>query len=174
MLRELLRTGLVKKSGVFIKTESIPEGDYRHGLLRTNGKKREFILCKEPQLVVTQSDIRQVQLAKGAILSGFTALLRQAGVEMEDLDQVLVAGQFGAHLPVESLVGAGILPREVEEKVVYVGNASKNGAYMTLLSRRAREEVEVLAEKMEYLELAQTDGYERIFAECMIFPKREE
>ncbi len=174
VLRELLRTGLVKKSGVFVKTESIPEGDYRHGLLRTNGKKREFILCKEPQLVVTQSDIRQVQLAKGAILSGFTALLRQAGVGMEDLDQVLVAGQFGAHLPVESLVGAGILPREVEEKVVYVGNASKNGAYMTLLSRKAREEVEALAEKMEYLELAQTDGYERIFAECMIFPKREE
>ena len=94
-----------------------------------------------------------------------------AGVGMEDLDQVLVAGQFGAHLPVESLVGAGILPREVEEKVVYVGNASKNGAYMTLLSRRAREEVEALAEKMEYLELAQTDGYERIFAECMIFPE---
>ena len=67
-----------------------------------------------------------------------------------------------------------VYKRQGEEKVGYVWNASKNGAYMTLLSRKAREEVEALSEKMEYLELAQTDGYERIFAECMIFPKREE
>lgn len=171
VLRELLRTGLVKKSGVFIKMESVPEEDCRKKLLRAKGTKREFVLCQEPELVVTQRDIRQVQLAKGAILSGFTALLDRAGLRMEELDLVLVAGQFGAHLPAESLAGTGILPREVREKIVYVGNSSKNGAYMALLSQKAKTDMEELAKTMEYQELAEIPGYERIFAECMMFPE---
>lgn len=114
--------------------------------------------------------MRQVQLAKGAILSGFIALLNKAGIRMEDLDKVMIAGQFGAHLPAESLVGTGILPKELEHKLVYVGNSSKTGAYMTLMSRKVKKEVEELAEKMEYMELAETENYERIFSESMIFP----
>lgn len=151
--------------------ESVPEEDCRKKLLRAKGTKREFVLCQEPELVVTQRDIRQVQLAKGAILSGFTALLDRAGLRMEELDLVLVAGQFGAHLPAESLAGTGILPREVREKIVYVGNSSKNGAYMALLSQKAKTDMEELAKIMEYQELAEIPGYERIFAECMMFPE---
>ena len=94
------------------------------------------------EILVTQDDVRQVQLAKGAILSGFTALLKQAGITMEQLDRVLIAGQFGAHLPAESLVGVGILPTEVKEKITYVGNSSKTGAYMALMSKQARQEME--------------------------------
>ena len=53
---------------------------------------------------------------------------------MEDLDQVMIAGQFGAHLPAESLIGTGILPKEVKDKLIYVGNSSKTGAYLALMS----------------------------------------
>ena len=56
----------------------------------------EFVLHENPRLLVTQGDVRQVQLAKGAILSGFVALLSKAGISMKDLDKVLIAGQFGA------------------------------------------------------------------------------
>ena len=90
---------------------------------------------------------------------------------MDDLDKVMIAGQFGAHLPAESLTGTGILPKEVEDKLVYVGNTSKTGAYMTLMSEKVKSEMEDLAQKMEYMELAETDNYERIFAESMIFPE---
>ncbi|MDE6938930.1 MAG: ASKHA domain-containing protein, partial [Lachnospiraceae bacterium] len=83
----------------------------------------------------------------------------------------MIAGQFGAHLPADSLTGTGILPREVEGKLVYVGNSSKTGAYMTLMSGKVKREVEALAEEMEYMELAETENYERIFAESMIFPE---
>ena len=114
-------------------------------MIRLNGKKREFVLKEKPDLYITQGDVRQVQLAKGAILSGFTALLKKAGIEMKDLSRVLIAGQFGAHLPAEFLTGVGILPKEVEDRLVYVGNTSKTGAYMTLMSRKAREEMEALA-----------------------------
>ena len=79
-------------------------------------------MTESPQkLLITQGDIRQVQLAKGAILSGFIALLDQAGIRMEDLDKVMIAGQFGAHLPADSLVGTGILPKEVKDKLISMG-----------------------------------------------------
>lgn len=170
-VKELIRTGLVKKTGVFVKKEDLSPEDYRYPMIRLNGKKREFVLKEKPDLYITQGDVRQVQLAKGAILSGFTALLKKAGIEMKDLSRVLIAGQFGAHLPAEFLTGVGILPKEVEDRLVYVGNTSKTGAYMTLMSRKAREEMEALAGTIEYMELAQTENYERIFTESMIFPE---
>lgn len=170
VLRELLKSGIVKKTGVFVKKDKLAETDYRYPMIRMNGTKREFILKEEPELLITQVDVRQVQLAKGAILSGFTALCNKAGIQMEELDKVMIAGQFGAHLPADSLTGTGILPKAVEDKLVYVGNSSKTGAYMTLMSDRIKREMEELAEQMEYMELAETENYERIFTECMIFP----
>lgn len=169
-VKELLRTGIVKKTGAFVKKEKLAKQDYRYPMVQMNGTKREFILCENPKLLVTQGDVRQVQLAKGAILSGFVALLERAGISMEDLDKVMIAGQFGAHLPAESLIGTGILPREVEGRLVYVGNSSKTGAYMALMSEKVKREIELLAKKMEYMELAETENYERIFTESMIFP----
>ena len=170
MLKELLRTGIVKKTGVFIKKDKLSEADYRYPMLRMDGTKREFILNEDPLLIVTQGDIRQVQLAKGAILSGFTALLLKAGITMDELDHVMIAGQFGAHLPADFLVGTGILPEGVKKKIAYVGNSSKTGAYMALMSQKARHGMEELAARMEYMELAETENYERIFTESMIFP----
>ncbi|MDO5410712.1 MAG: ASKHA domain-containing protein, partial [Lachnospiraceae bacterium] len=193
VVKELVRTGLVRKDGAFIKKEKLPEDDYRYPMLRMNGRKREFILTNQggqedvqniqnpdarlsagQPLFITQGDIRQVQLAKGAILSGFKALLKKAGISMEELDRILIAGQFGAHLPAESLTGTGILPKEVQDKLNYVGNSSKTGAYMALMSREVRSEMEKLAEQMEYMELGNTEGYERLFAECMMFPERSQ
>ncbi|MEG2146381.1 MAG: ASKHA domain-containing protein [Lachnospiraceae bacterium] len=171
VVKELLRTGIVKKTGVFVKKDKLDEADYRYPMIRMNGTKREFILHQEPELLVTQGDVRQVQLAKGAILSGFVALLNKAEIAMEELDKVMIAGQFGAHLPVESLVGTGILPEAVKDKLVYVGNSSKTGAYMSLMSKKVKREIEKLAEKMEYMELAETENYEKIFTESMMFPQ---
>lgn len=171
VVKELLRTGLVRKDGAFIKPNKLEETDYRYPMLQLDGTKREFILTEHPEkLLITQADVRQVQLAKGAILSGFYALLQKAGIRMEELDKVMIAGQFGAHLPAESLTGTGILPSGIEEKIVYVGNSSKTGAYMALMSRAAKAEMEELACRMDYMELGATENYERLFAECLIFP----
>lgn len=170
VMKELLRTGIVKNTGVFVKKEAIPDSDSRSSLIRLNGTKREFIINHDPEIFVTQGDIRQIQLAKGAILSGFLALLNRAGISMEELSKVLIAGQFGAHLPAESLVGTGILPEFVKDKIIYVGNSSKTGAYMTLMSAKAKREIEILAEDISYMELAETENYERLFTESMIFP----
>lgn len=171
VVKELLRVGLIRKEGAFIKLKQLDESDYRYKMLQLDGIKREFIMVEEPEkLLITQGDVRQVQLAKGAILSGFIALLNKAGIRMEDLDKVMIAGQFGAHLPADSLVGTGILPSEVKDKLVYVGNSSKTGAYMALMSSKVKAEMEELAGYMDYMELGATKGYERLFSDCLIFP----
>lgn len=169
-VKELLRTGIVKNNGAFIKKEQLEESDYRYEMIQLNGNKREFLLKSTPeQLLITQGDVRQVQLAKGALLSGFYALLKQAKIDMSELDKVMIAGQFGAHLPADSLVGTGILPEEVKNKLVYVGNSSKTGAYMALMSVRVKKEIEDLAGEMEYMELGASEGYEKLFSQCLIF-----
>ncbi|MGN9162348.1 ASKHA domain-containing protein [Clostridium sulfidigenes] len=169
-VKELLRTGIIKNNGAFIKKEQLEESDYRYKMIQLNGNKREFILKSTPeQLLITQGDVRQVQLAKGALLSGFYALLKQATIDMSELDKVMIAGQFGAHLPADSLVGTGILPEEVKNKLVYVGNSSKTGAYMALMSVRVKKEIEDLAGEMEYMELGASEGYEKLFSQCLIF-----
>lgn len=169
-VRELINTGLVQKNGAFIKKEKIEESDYRYDILQLDGKKRECVLKSSPeQILITQGDVRQVQLAKGAILSGFYALLKQANIDMSKLHKVMIAGQFGAHLPADSLVGTGILPKEVKDKLVYVGNSSKTGAYMALMSVDAKHQIEELAHQMDYMELGASEGYERLFAQCLLF-----
>ena len=164
-VRELLKAGYLKKTGAFVMVDKQPQPN----ILRLNGTKREAVLCAEPEIIVTQDDVRQVQLAKGAIRSGFEVLLKEAGISMEQLDQVIIAGQFGAHLPVDSLIGIGLIPETLRDKLSYVGNSSKMGAYMALLSSEKRREMEELAKKINYIELAETKDYERIFAEAMSF-----
>lgn len=171
-VKELLRCGLTQPSGAMVRLNQLAEDDYRRKLIRLQENKREVLLTQtEPPIRITQTDVRQVQLAKGAILSGFYALLRQAGIDMAQLDRVMIAGQFGAHLPAESLIGTGILPSGIEDKLIYVGNTSKTGAYLALMSEPAKQEMEELATRMEYMELSATENYERLFSSCLIFPQ---
>lgn len=169
LMSELVRTGIVEKGGAFVKLDKLDEEDYRLKYIELDGKKRNFIVQKNPKLLLTQSDVRQIQLAKGAILSGFYALLNKAGLKMEELDKVIIAGQFGSHLSTESLVGSGILPLEVEDKIEYVGNSSLSGAIIALLSKKAREDMNELRTEVKYLELSATENYERLFAKCLSF-----
>ena len=175
VMRELLRCGIVRKNGAFIKPDKLAEDDFRRQVIITaDDGKRAFVLTDTPErMLVTQSDVRQVQLAKGAILSGFTALMNKAGIAMDDLDQVIIAGQFGAHLTPSSITGTGILPPEVEDRIVYAGNTSKTGAYMALMSGAVKRDMEQLARRMDYMELGATENYERLFSSCLIFPERK-
>ena len=138
-----------------------------HPLVETDQGKRRMALGEG--LWLTQGDIRQVQLCKGAILSGCLTLLERLGLAPGDIDQVLVAGQFGRHLSPESLVGAGLLPAAWKDKIAYVGNTSRTGALMCLLSTAERRRAEAIARSVSYVELATWPGYEAIFTKSMSF-----
>lgn len=170
-VRELLRHGLLRRDGRLEKPKTLPANDTRRGLLFTEGKTAGVLLSASPRITVTQKDIRQVQLAKGAILSGVKALLDQAGLKAAALDEVLIAGQFGAHLDVDCLVDTGFLPCETKEKIRYVGNTSHTGALLALTHTDARRGMAVLARKIEYFELSVLENYEKLFRECLMFEK---
>ena len=169
-VRELLAVGFLKSNGSLYKDKDFSENDCRRDFLWTEGRGKGVYLYKgETTISITQNDIRQVQLAKAAILSGFCALLEIAGLSMSDLDKVIVAGQFGSHLPAGSLVGTGLVPAELSEKIEYIGNSAHSGAYLALVSRQSRNEMEKLAPRINYKELSVLPDYERLFRKCMEF-----
>lgn len=172
-MSEIARLKLVGKTGRLRKKSDIEEDEKLRGLgkfLIEEGRKRKFIIDSSfKEIAITQDDIRQVQLAKGAILSGFYALLDLMKIDMMDLDEVVIAGQFGKHLSIDSLTGVGIIPNELGDKVKYIGNSSKTGALMCLLSGEVREEMEKVAKKIHYFELSTKEGYDRLFTKCLNF-----
>lgn len=137
------------------------------GLL-TDGRK-EVILDREHQISFTQKDIRQVQLAKGAILAAIRTLMEKAEIAIDDISKVYVAGQFGAHLSEKLLTDVGIFPREMRDRIHYLGNTAKKSAISALLSEDARGGIEALAQKIDYIELADTDVYMQYFVDGMNF-----
>lgn len=171
-ISEMARIGLIGKTGRLKSKEEVLQDQKLSGLSRfieENGKKRSIALDSEGHIVVTQSDIRQVQLAKGAVLSGILALLRQLEMSPNDLDEIVISGQFGRHLHVDSLVGLGLIPQELRKKVTYIGNSSRTGAMMCLLSSKKRKEVEKLAYKINHFELTMLKDYEKLFSRCLKF-----
>ena len=159
VVAELNRSGILHKSG---RLNSHPLVE------KVDGKKR-FCLSREYNIYITQNDIRQVQLAKGAILSGIQTMLAYNGMADGDIDEVVVAGQFGAHLKAQSLTGAGLIPADLEDRVTYVGNTSKSGAYLCLMAAAERKVAEAIAKNIDYIELSRLEGYENVFVKAMNF-----
>lgn len=141
--------------------------------VRGTGQEREFVLVSEeerggePALTVTQRDVRELQLAKGAIRTGIEALLQNAGRPAEELEQVIIAGAFGSYVDVSSAITIGMLPRLPLERYVQVGNAAGTGARLCLLSAAKRAEVQAIARRVSYIELARVPGFQRLFARSM-------
>src|SRR5699024_5162580 len=173
IMAKLNKKGLIKKSGRLKKKEDL-EKEGRHVLAQNlieEDRKRKVIIHKSEDEIITisQGDIRQIQLAKGAISSGIYALTEFMGINIEELDSVVIAGQFGKHLKISSLTGVGIIPESLKDKVKYIGNSSKTGVMMCLLSRDARKEMENMAKDIDYFELSTKEGYEKLFTKCLSF-----
>ena len=131
-----------------------------------NGKP---IFLISDEVFLTQQDIRQVQLAKGALRSGIDILLDGNGLKYSDVDQVLIAGAFGFHLRTKNLVRIGILPGELEAKIDLVGNTSKTGARALLLDLSLRREALRIVDRVNVIELANEPGFERTFIGNLAF-----
>jgi uncharacterized 2Fe-2S/4Fe-4S cluster protein (DUF4445 family) len=111
-----------------------------------------------------QADVRELQLAKGAIAAGFKLLLKHAGARVEDLKSVSLAGAFGNYMQIESAIALGLLdaPREV---IHAVGNTALRGAKMLLVQKEAPE-----LPPIEHVSLASDPDFQEEFAACMSFP----
>lgn len=144
------------------------------GLLNKRGRiqNEERIFPLTERIYLTQEDVRQVQLAKGAICAGVTLMAKQLGLEVSDIQRVQLAGAFGSFLNPESACRIGLLPEELSERIEAVGNAAGSGAKMLACDRRLLPLTEELAGKIEFLELATLPEFAKTFAKAMNF--REE
>jgi uncharacterized 2Fe-2S/4Fe-4S cluster protein (DUF4445 family) len=136
-------------------------------LLEGEGASRSFRIASH--VTLTQKDVRQVQLAKGAIRAGIELLLAGAGLTAANLDRILIAGSFGFHLSEESLLILGLLPQESAGKIRFLGNTSRSGGEMLLLNHHLRDELCGIVSSVTTTELAADQAFERVFVEAMKF-----
>lgn len=152
--------------------------DCAHSRVKTAaGKVPEFVVVERQDsgcgddIVITQRDIGEIQLAKAAIASGISILVSTLGAKVAEIDKVVVAGAFGSFLRLESAIAIGMLPDLPLERFSQVGNAAGMGACMTLVSERERRRVEALATQIEHLDLAVLPEFKREFAKALKFPQ---
>ncbi len=178
----LLKSGVVDESGRILDQEEAAEtGKGYEGVVSRIHEDDSglAVWLERPDefggegVALTQRDVREFQLAKGAIAAGVRVLLGVAGRTPENVDQVLLAGGFGNYLNPASALAAGLLPAGIGlAKVRSVGNASLAGTRLCLLSGLERQRAENLARRVEYVELSGREDFQIAFAEEMLFPEQ--
>ena len=177
---ELLRHGILNPQGRLQTPDELPRGvaaDLVRRIVVQDGQLG-FLLADEEEaaggksIVLTQRDLRELQLATGAIRAGIAILLDRASLEPKDLDRVLIAGGFGNFIRRSNAQRIGLLPWGIEHRRIrYQGNASLAGASLVALSLKARELAENLASGTEHVDLSFDRKFHEVFAESMIFPE---
>jgi len=161
VVAELHRMGIVDDSGRMHKIANRVCDDKKYGL------SYEIVNTDETeegnQILFTQKDVRQVQLAKAAIQAGVTILLDTIRKDVSMIDRVLLAGAFGNYIRPESAIAIGFLPKVEVSKVIPVGNAAGEGAKGLLLSKKNRVLAEKLVTDTQYIELASQERFQEVF-----------
>jgi uncharacterized 2Fe-2S/4Fe-4S cluster protein (DUF4445 family) len=172
VIREL---GILDASGRMLVADELEDkvsGKILRRLVKVNDQPA-FCLAldnkNEPAVVLTQKDIRELQLAKAAISAGIKLLCKKVGIEEGQLQQVLLAGAFGNYIRRENAVKIGLLPDIEHERIRSIGNAAGSGAQMILLSRPMRKEAKILSKKIEYIEIAHSPDFSMVYADSMMF-----
>jgi uncharacterized 2Fe-2S/4Fe-4S cluster protein (DUF4445 family) len=147
----------------------------QHAGVRDNANGKEFVVYAgngdNPAIVITQKDIREVQLGKGAIRAGIQILLEKAGHKEEDVKKVYIAGAFGTYIDVANAILMGMLPVLPLDRFSQVGNAAGLGARQSLISVKKRDLEKAIAKRMQYIELAGTSTFNKIFLQTQYLGK---
>ncbi|WP_143753444.1 ASKHA domain-containing protein [Dethiobacter alkaliphilus] len=171
----LLEAGLITKRGKFVEPDKVtnPTGQKLKERLIEHDGSWAFLVAQDPdgkRIMVTQKDIRELQLAKGAMAAGIRILMNNSGIGYDEIDEVLLAGAFGNYLNPRSACIIGLIPGELEDRVTMVGNAAGAGAKLALISSEEYHRAAQLAKKVKFIELGSNPGFARIFANSMLLP----
>jgi uncharacterized 2Fe-2S/4Fe-4S cluster protein (DUF4445 family) len=173
---ELVHAGLLDHSGRFIPDEAAAE-THPHLAPRLTkiGEERVFVLHwrgEDPanSVFLSQRDVRELQFAKASIATGWHILLGELGLEPGDIQQVLLAGSFGAYLSAVSAIRIGLVPKLALPRIVSAGNVAGEGAKMAALSLRERAEARSILDEVEYVELSGRADFNDAFVDQLAFP----
>jgi uncharacterized 2Fe-2S/4Fe-4S cluster protein (DUF4445 family) len=170
---ELLKAGIIDASGkIGSKT-----GNKR--VRKGSGGLAEFVLAKGSEtatredIAINQHDIQEIQLAKAAIYTGVSVLMRKLRLSTSRINRVYAAGAFGTYVDPASAISIGMYPDVPVERIKFIGNAAGSGARMCLKSVRVRDLADKLSRDVEYVELAAEKDFQTEFAKAMFLPHRD-
>lgn len=171
---ELLRVGIVDSTGRMLPLEELDgnlNANLQSRLIEAENGMAFVLAAPDPDspIVLTQRDVRELQLAKGAIRSGVDLLLEHAGLSVDDLDEFCIAGGFGSYIDKANAMRLGLIPELPQEKLNFIGNGALVGARLALLSRTLRRRGDQVARQSEHLQLADTPDFQMRFSEAMLF-----
>lgn len=166
---QLNRNGIINRLGAL---------DRGHPLVKTapSGGEPRFLLAgadstnRRRELFLGQKDIAAIQLAKAAVGAGTSALLDAAGIALDQIERVIIAGAFGTHLNLESAIDIGLLPKLSVQRFSQVGNAAGTGARMVLVSEIQRQRAETLGRRLQYVELGGNPNFQQWFSQSLKLP----
>ena len=178
---ELLRKGIVDKTGRILPPDKAPAElpEWLRTRLVTMDGQINFLLAPAEKTVsrdaiyLWQKDVRELQLATGAIRAGINILLRRVGLEPDDLGRILLAGAFGNFIRRSNARRIGLLPEIPCGRIHFIGNAAALGAKLALLSRDERERAERLRGVTEHVDLSLDPEFQMEFGMAMMFPEAD-
>jgi len=138
------------------------------GVLDETGRIEEDFYIT-PDICITQKDVREIQLAKASICAGIITLLHHTKKTLADIEEVILAGGFGAHIDPKSACVIGLIPKELEDKIIVAGNTAGMGAAAVLLDSAAVERVGEAVKKARYIELSGDSFFMDEYIEQMTF-----
>ncbi len=172
LLAELFVTGVVDRGGNFnidLGTARVRQGAHGPEYVIAWGEESE----KGKDIALTKVDIDNLMRAKAAIYAGFSVLAASVGVDLADVQQVLVGGAFGKYINVENAIKIGLLPDLPWDRFQFLGNTSILGSYMALLSWQAIEQIRDIAQRMTYIELSADNTFYEAFTAALFLPHTE-
>jgi len=175
VMAEMLGAGLINFKGRLASKEDLlklhPESPLADRLINTE-EGREFILVYKEggeNIVVTQKDIREVQLAKGAVAAGISIMLNRMGKKPEDIHKIIIAGAFGNFIHKESAVAIGLIPALPMNKIISAGNTAGAGVSMALMSEAEMELAKSVPTRVEHIELASCSDFQDEYMKALAF-----
>jgi len=178
---ELLKNGLLSTHGQLLSGDQVPAQvpDAIKSRIRKNEHDQvEFLVYEQSQgrkdlkVAVTQKDIRELQLAVGAIRAGVEIMLRKTDTKVEDIENIFIAGGFGSFIRRTNAQRIGLIPKDVpHNKISFIGNSSLDGAQLALLSTNARQRAEEITKIVTHIQLSLDMDFQTEFANAMIFPE---
>lgn len=172
LLADLFRTGAIDGAGRLQKRtapERIRRGDHQLAFRVVDAEDTSI----GQNILLTQEDIGQLQLAKAAIHAGIDILLDTLHASASEIRALYLAGAFGSYLAPESARAVGMLPDIPLDRVQFVGNTAGSGARLALVSTQEREAMRNLARRIRHMPLAGDPRFPREFAASLFLPHRD-
>lgn len=151
-----LSLGLIDETGRIKTHRQVPYKYHRY--LGDDEEENDCIFLTD-EVYITQDDIRKLQLAKGAVAAGIAVLMQARGLKCDDIGQVFIAGGFGSVLDKHSAAGIGMIPAELVDRTVAIGNAAAGGAMIAAINPNAEKRLDEIAKSMKYIELSSDKNF---------------